>query len=86
MEIKKKVVLRNVAGETMLIPVGDTTGEYNGLFSLSPTAATAFICLQSGGDESDAVKAVLDEYDIDEETAKKDVNEFLTSLREFGIV
>lgn len=86
MEIKKRVVMRTVAGETMLIPVGDTTGEYNGLFTLSPTAAAAFSAFQSGGDEKDALRAILDEYEIDEETAKKDIEEFIQTLREFGII
>lgn len=86
MEIKKKVVLRTVAGETMLIPVGDTTGEYNGLFYLTDTAATAFKAIQNGADEEGALNAVLDEYEIDEVTAKKDLDEFFSSLREFGII
>lgn len=86
MKIKKNVVIREIAGETMLIPVGDTTGEYNGIFTLSPTAATAFEALQNGGDENDALKAVLSEYEVDEETAKKDLEEFMALLREFGIV
>lgn len=86
MEIKKKVVMRTVAGETMLIPVGDTTAEYNGLFTLSPSAATAFAVLQNGGDENDALNAVLDEFDVDRETAKRDLDDFLYSLREFKII
>lgn len=86
MEIKKKVVMRTVAGETMLIPVGDTTAEYNGLFTLSPSAATAFEALQNGGDENDALNAVLGEFDIDRETAENDLNEFLSSLKEFNII
>ena len=32
MKIKKEVVFRSVAGENMLIPVGETVGEYNGIF------------------------------------------------------
>lgn len=86
MQIKKKVVIRTVADETMLIPVGETTGEYNGLFTLSPTAATAFSVFSDGGDEEAALKAILEEYDIDEETAKKDLDDFVVMLKEFGII
>lgn len=86
MEIKKKVVVRTVAGETMLIPVGETTNEYNGLFTLSPTAACAFSVFRNGGDENDALKAILSEYEIDEETARSDLEEFILSLRDFGII
>lgn len=86
MELKKKLVVRKIAGETVLIPVGDTTAEFNGLFSLSPTAATAFEAISHGEDEEGALQAILDEYEIDEETAKNDLNEFLETLREFGII
>lgn len=86
MEIKRKVVVRNVAGETMLIPVGNTAAEYNGIFTLSPSAAVAFEALNNGGDEEDALRAILDNFDVDEDTARKDLDDFLVSLREFGII
>ena len=35
MEIKKQVILRSVAGEHMLIPVGETVFQYNGIFMLT---------------------------------------------------
>lgn len=86
MEIKRKVVVRNVAGETMLIPVGNTAAEYNGIFTLSPSAAAAFEAISNGGDEEDALRAILDNFDVDEDTARKDLDDFLVSLREFGII
>ncbi|MGN0443426.1 MAG: PqqD family protein [Acutalibacteraceae bacterium] len=86
MEIKRKVVVRKVAGETMLIPVGNTAAEYNGIFTLSPSAATAFEAINNGGDEEDALRAILDNFDVDEDTARKDLDDFLVSLREFGII
>lgn len=86
MEIKRKVVLREVAGETMLIPVGDTSSEYNGIFTLSPSAATAFKAFQSGKSEEEALNDILSEFDIDKETAKADLDEFVDSLKEFGIL
>lgn len=86
MDIKRKVVVRNVAGETMLIPVGNTAAEYNGIFTLSPSAATAFEAINNGGDEEDALRAILDNFDVDEDTARKDLDDFLVSLREFGII
>lgn len=86
MDIKRKVVVRNVAGETMLIPVGNTAAEYNGIFTLSPSASVAFEAVNNGGDEEDALRAILDNFDVDEDTARKDLNDFLLSLKEFGII
>ena len=86
MEIKKKVFLRTVSGMDMLIPVGDTVKDYNGIFTLSPTAATAFRAIEKGCDKDGIINAVLDEFDVDRETAEKDVEEFLNMLRQYGIV
>lgn len=86
MEIKKKVFLRTVSGMDMLIPVGDTVKDYNGIFTLSPTAATAFRAIEKGRDKDGIINAVLDEFDVDRETAEKDVEEFLNMLRQYGII
>lgn len=86
MEIKKKVFLRTVSGMDMLIPVGDTVKDYNGIFTLSPTAATAFRAIEKGCDKDGIINAVLDEFDVDRETAEKDVEEFLNMLRQYGII
>lgn len=86
MIIKKKVIVRKIANETMLVPIGDTTGEFNGLFTLTDSAAIAFRVFQTGGEKEDAVKAILDEYDADENDVRLDVEEFIASLKEFGII
>lgn len=70
----------------MLIPVGDTVRDYNGIFTLSPTAATAFRAIEAGCDEDEIVNAVLDEFDVDRVTAEKDVAEFLDVLKQYGII
>ena len=86
MEIKKQVVLRSVAGEHMLIPVGETVLQYNGIFMLTETGKFLWENIEKGAD-SDQLKALLaKEYEIDYATADTDVNEFLEMLREFEII
>ena len=48
MKIKKELFLRNVAGENMLIPVGETTGEYNGIFVLDGIGETIWKMIENG--------------------------------------
>ncbi|MBP9988926.1 MAG: PqqD family protein [Ruminococcus sp.] len=86
MQIKKKVFLRTVSGVDMLIPVGETVRDYNGIFTLSPTAATAFRAIENGCNEEEIINKVLDEFDIDRKTAEEDVAEFLDMLRRYGII
>ena len=86
MEFKKEVVLRTIADETMLIPVGADTKEYNGIFSLTESAVTAFKAIQSGKEKDEIVDAILEEFDIDRPTAEKDVDDFLMKLKNYGII
>ncbi|MBR5232624.1 MAG: PqqD family protein [Clostridia bacterium] len=86
MEIKKKVILRSVAGEYMLMPVGETVSEYNGIFMLTESAYLLWKAITDGGEKEDLEKVLKDEYGIDDETAEADVTEFIEKLHSYGIV
>ena len=86
MKIIKDVVIRTVAGESMLIPVGETVREYNGIFTLTAVGATIFEAIQNGQEPDALLQTVLNEYEIDEPTAKRDLDAFLDALRGFGII
>ena len=86
MEIKKQVILRSVAGEHMLIPVGETVFEYNGIFMLTESGKFLWENITNGAEESDLTNLLMQEYGIDSDTATADVKEFIEMLRTFGIV
>ena len=86
MEFKKKLILRTVAGDNLLVPVGSAVSEFNGVFTISATAAVAFRAIENGDDEEAILLKILDEFDVDRETAKNDLDEFLSQLKEFGII
>lgn len=86
MKIKKEVVLRKVAGESILVPLGETVEQYNGVFVLTPTAELLWRAIENGADEKGLVLALLSEYDVKAEKAAADVSEFLEKLSAFGII
>lgn len=86
MEIKKNVILRTVAGEHMLVPVGDTVFQYNGIFMLTDSGKLLWDKIREGAESEELVKALIEEYEIDEETASKDVSEFLERLKSYEII
>lgn len=86
MEIKKNVILRTVAGEHMLVPVGDTVFQYNGIFMLTDSGKLLWDKIREGVESEELVKALIEEYEIDEETASKDVSEFLERLKSYEII
>lgn len=86
MEIKKQVILRSVAGEHMLIPVGETVFEYNGIFMITESGKFLWENIVNGADENELADLLAKEYGIDSATALEDVNEFIDTLKAFGIV
>lgn len=86
MTIKKRMVLRTVAGESMLVPVGKSAKDYNGIFTITPSAAIAFAGIQNGKTEQEIIADILNKYDVDETTAKADYNNFLGQLEALDII
>lgn len=85
MKINKELVMREIAGDFILVPVGDTILENNGLFVLSEVGARIWEILPEAQDENDIVNVLIEEYDADRQTLAADVAEFMGRLRELGI-
>lgn len=86
MEIKKELIKREIAGDCILVPVGKTVYENNGLFVLNELAAYIWDILPDVSTEEEIVDSVVGEYDVDRENAGRDAAEFLEKLRGFGII
>ncbi len=86
MEIKKQVVLRSVAGEYMLIPIGETVFEYNGIFMLTESGKFLWENIEKGAESDQLKQLLMEEYGIDFDTASADVDEFIEMLQAFGII
>ncbi len=86
MKLKKEAVLRDIAGEYILVVTDPDVKSDESIFALNETSAAAFRVLEQGGDESDMIKAVLEEYDVDEATAAADIAELVDTLKKYGFV
>lgn len=86
MIIKKEFVMREIAGDYVLVPIGQTGNEFKGLFPMTETGAFIWELLPEADSEKYIVSKFLEEYDVDRETVENDVNEFLANLRSFGII
>lgn len=86
MHIVPGFVVRKIAGETIAIPAGAAARELSGLLALNGSGEFLFGLLQSEQTEDTLVQAMLDTYDTDPDTARTDVAEFLTILRDNGIL
>lgn len=84
MKIQKnpELILRTIAGESVLIPTGKMASMFNGMITLNGVAAFIWEKMEEIEDREQLVQMILDRYEIDEETARKDVNGFLdTAIR-----
>lgn len=80
MKIIKEFILREIAGEAILIPTGKTSQEFNGMINLSESAALIWKNLEKVDSLDELVDMITDEYEIDRETAFNDVFEFVGEL------
>lgn len=86
MTIQKELVKREIAGDTILVPVGQTVYETNGLFILNELGSFLWDRLTGAEDEEPLLQAVLAEYEVSREVALADIREFLDNLRKQGII
>ena len=86
MKIKKGFILREVAGNYIVVATGKAAKNFNGLITLNETGAFLWKCLEENATEESLLKDLLAEYDIDEETAQKDIKAFLNRVKEASLV
>lgn len=80
MKTNDEYMLREIAGEAMLIPTGSASQKLNGMIQLTESAAFIWKQVDSAADLEEIVARVQGEFDVDEETARRDIYGFLREL------
>ena len=86
MKIKDGFMLRGVAGKNVVVAVGAASLDFDGLISLNETGTFLWKVLEDGADFDILTEKLLAEYDIDEETAKRDISAFLEKVKEADLI
>jgi len=86
MKIRDGFILREVGGQPVVVAVGAASQYFNGMVRLNATSEFLFEKLQKDISEDELVKAVVEKYEVDEETARKDVQSFVETLVKLGII
>lgn len=87
MKLKYKFVVREVAGKSVAVAVGEDNRNFNGMIKLNETGEFIFKMLQGDGSSlEDICAALMKQYDIDEGTAKDAAEGFIGQLSEAGII
>ncbi len=86
MKIKSGFAKREIAGSNIVVPVGKASMEFNGMITLNESGAFFWDCFCKDITVDEAVKMVTDEYEIDEATARKDIEGFVDMLRKNNLL
>ncbi len=86
MRIKEGYILRKIAGSDIVIPVGNNIADFYGIISLNETAAFLWNVLKEKKEVQNLVDAMIKEYEVGADTAKQDVDTFVSQLQQAGIL
>lgn len=81
MKINKNYIVKSIAGDVVLIPTGEAAQYFNGLIGTNEVAAFIWENIEKCETCEEMVQCVINEFEGDEEIIRKDVLEFLETLK-----
>lgn len=86
MKIKQGFVLKSIADSHIVVPLGSQVVDFSSIIKLTDTGAFLWSKLSSDISSDELVSALTAEYDVDIATATRDVNAFITKLKDADLL
>ncbi|MBR7164145.1 MAG: PqqD family protein [Clostridia bacterium] len=86
MKIKDGFVLKEIAGSTVAVPVGENLVNLQLMLTLNESGAFLWQQLENSCTEEELIAALTKEYQVDAQTAGTDVRAFIKILKENHIL
>ena len=87
MKAKKGFNLRTVCGEQIIVAEGEENIDFCNIISMNESSAYLWKKIQDKEfSEDDLVKLLIEEYEVDEVTAKSDISSLVKSWLNAGII
>lgn len=86
MRLKDDFILHNTGDDFVIIATGEAAKNFNGMIKLNNMGGEIVTLLKNEITEEEVVKAIVDKYEVDYDTAKEDITNLLNSLRKVGII
>ncbi len=88
MKVKKGFELQEVCGEFIIVPAGAENVDFSKIISLNSTAADIWKGVSAMKEFciDDMVKILLEQYEVDEETAREDCVKIAESFKEMDLI
>ncbi|MBO7344629.1 MAG: PqqD family protein [Clostridia bacterium] len=86
MKIKDGFILREVAKNYVVVAVGSAAKDFNCIISLNETGAFLWKQLEKDVTEEQLLNAMLNEYEVEEDIAKKDIKAFIEKVSKANLL
>ena len=86
MKLKYEFSVRNVVGEHILVPLGEGALAFSGIITTSEVGAFLVELLGQEVGYDTLLSRMLEEYEVDEATARADLDEFLGYLDQLSLL
>jgi hypothetical protein len=80
------IVSREIAGESILVPVCGKLADMQKIFSLESTAEYIWQQMDGKTRLADICRGVIDTFDVEKERAESDITEFINELLEANLI
>ena len=84
--IEKEYVLRQIGDDYIIVPVGKAALSFNGMITVNETGAFLWEQLVEGTNKEELLRTMLETYEVTQEEAERDIDEFLDILYENEIL
>ena len=86
MKIKDGFVMREVAGQIVVIAVGEASKDFHGMIYLNSTGKCIWEGVRDGLSEKAIVGKLIQAYDVDSKKARQDVHAMILKMVEAGVI
>lgn len=86
MKLKYEFSVRNVVGEHILVPLGEGALAFSGIITTNEVGAFLVELLGQEISYETLLSRVLENYEVDEATARADLDEFLDYLGQLSLL
>ncbi|MBR2716031.1 MAG: PqqD family protein [Ruminococcus sp.] len=86
MKLNSDYVLRAFSGKYIAVSVNDSDDNNNVFITMNKSSAFVWELLQNEMSYEEVLSKIIEKYNIDEVTAKADLDEFIDKLKEAGVL
>lgn len=86
LKLDKEYVLRQIGDDYVIVPVGKAALDFNGMITVNDTGAFLWEQLVKGTSKEGLLETLMETYEVTQEEAERDIDEFLDVLYKNNIL